>query len=230
MEDLKLSVFVDESGNFSYPDEVARFYVVTLVLHRQSDSIEELVRRLDDRLALLKLDGLCFHAGPIIRREEGFANMNWELRAHLFSLLMAFLRKAPVKFATVVVDKKYVSSLKQLTEQLAAGIDASFDSVRRHIKDGETVKVYYDCGQPLVTQLLRDTACRAFGSSVEFAQGVRPSDYRLFQLADLICTMTLVKSKMDEGLPMSASEHRFFGGPRPFKRIYLRQLKAKELR
>ena len=117
-----------------------------------------------------------------------------------------------------------------MTERLAAGIDASFDSVRRHIKDGETVKVYYDCGQPLVTQLLRDTACRAFGSSVEFAQGVRPSDYRLFQLADLICTLTLVKSKMDAGLPMSASERRFFGGPRPFKRIYLRQLKAKELR
>lgn len=230
MEDLKLSVFVDESGNFSYPDEVARFYLVTLVLHRQTDSIEELVRRLDSRLALLKLDGLCFHAGPIIRREEGFANMNWELRAHLFSLLMAFLRKAPVKFAAVVVDKKYVSSLKQLTERLAMGIASAFDSVGRCAKAGETVKVYYDCGQPLVTQLLHDAACRAFGSSVEFAQGVRPSDYRLFQLADLICTLTLIKSKMEAGLPLSSSEHRFFGGPRTFKRIYLRQLKAKELR
>lgn len=229
MEDMKLSVFVDESGNFSYPDEVARFYLVTLVLHRQADLIDELVRRLDDRLARLNLDGLCFHAGPLIRREEGFADMNWELRARLFSLLMAFLRKAPVKFASVVVDKKYVSSLRQLTEQLAAGIDSSFDSIRGHIKDGGTVKIYYDCGQPLVTQLLHDAACRAFGSSAEFAQGVRPSDYRLFQIADLICTLMLVKSKMVAGLPMSASEHRFFGGPRPFKRVYLRQLKAKEL-
>lgn len=229
MDNLKLSVFVDESGNFSYPDEVARFYVITLVLHRQSDSIGDLVRRLDDRLAQLHLNGICFHAGPIIRREEGFADMNWEIRSRLFSLMMAFLRKAPVKFATVVVDKKYVSSLNLLTERLANGIDAVLDSIRRHAKDGETVKVYYDCGQPPVTQLLRDAARRAFGSSVEFAQGVRPSDYRLFQLADLICTLTLVKSKLEAGLPMSSSEHRFFGGARSFKRVCLRPLKDKEL-
>ena len=41
-----LSIFVDESGRFQLPDDVARFYIVGLVLHDQQESISKAVDNL----------------------------------------------------------------------------------------------------------------------------------------------------------------------------------------
>lgn len=55
------------------------------------------------------------------------------------------------------------------------------------------------------------------------------SNYRLFQLADLVCTLHLIERRLEAGDGMTASEVRFFGGPRDFKRNVLKKIKAKEL-
>ena len=38
-----LSVFVDESGRFQYPDDGSRFYILSMVFHDQSIDISPLV-------------------------------------------------------------------------------------------------------------------------------------------------------------------------------------------
>ena len=62
-----LSVFVDESGKFQYPDSVSRFYIVSLVLHDQSVDVGALVRKLDSDWVLMGYEDFCYHAGPLIR-------------------------------------------------------------------------------------------------------------------------------------------------------------------
>ena len=52
---------------------------------------------------------------------------------------------------------------------------------------------------------------------------------RLFQLADLVCTLHLIELRLLNGLPMTLSEMRFFGGPRNFKRNVLKKIKTKEI-
>jgi len=47
MQKKILSVFVDESGRFQYPDSNSRFYIVGLVLHDQDFDVGNLVSRLD---------------------------------------------------------------------------------------------------------------------------------------------------------------------------------------
>ena len=89
--------------------------------------------------------------------------------------------------------------------------------------------MYYDCGQSPVTNLLQQTFADALGKVVEFKQGVKPSRYRLFQIADLVCTLHLIELRLLHGIQMTQSEMRFFGGPRDFKRNYLKKIKAKEL-
>ena len=120
-----LSIFVDESGIFKYPDPLSRFYILSLVLHDQSQDIS---RPLADLTNLL---------------HEAFSSM-----------------RLP---------------------------------------------------------------------SAEFAQNVRPQNYKLFQVADLVCTVKLIEQKLDHGDPLSLSEERFFGGVRAFKRNVLRKLKRKEI-
>ncbi len=56
---------------------------------------------------------------------------------------------------------------------------------------------------------------------------VMPTEYKLFQVADLICTMELVKLKLENN-QFSKSEKMFFGNLRDLKKNYLKPLHKKE--
>lgn len=55
------------------------------------------------------------------------------------------------------------------------------------------IKIYYDDGQKMVKQLLVNVLGEAF-SNVEFRK-IKPSNYRLFQIADLICSLRWLEIK-----------------------------------
>ena len=58
----------------------------------------------------------------------------------------------------------------------------------------DVVKIYYDNGQIEVTRIL-SSVFNSLLDNVEFKR-VIPSNYRLFQVADLICTLKLTELKM----------------------------------
>lgn len=62
-------------------------------------------------------------------------------------------------------------------------------------------------------------------SNVEF-RIVQPNEYRLFQVADLVCTLELVGLKRVDKA-MSSSEKDFFINMNRLKKIYLRKLERK---
>lgn len=62
---------------------------------------------------------------------------------------------------------------------------------------------------------------------IEFRK-VLPSEYCLFQVADLVCTLTLTELKMLNH-SLSKSEIKFFGDERTLKKNYLKVIKTKEL-
>ena len=56
---------------------------------------------------------------------------------------------------------------------------------------------------------------------------VMPAEYKLFQAADLLCTLELVKLKLENNM-FSKSEKSFFGNIRDLKKNYLKPLSKKE--
>ena len=74
-----------------------------------------------------------------------------------------------------------------------------------------------DLEQALMDHVLLD--------NVEFRK-VIPSDYRLFQIADLVCTLQLLEFKCDNHT-LSNSEKRFFKSERVLKKNYIKPLKQK---
>ena len=58
-------------------------------------------------------------------------------------------------------------------------------------------------------------------------QAYLTSDYRLFQVADMLCSLELVKIKLSAS-SVSSSEMEFFGNLRDLKKNYLKPLAAKE--
>ena len=229
MQERILSVFVDESGRFLQPDPASRFYILGMVLHDQSFDIQPLANALDADWTRLGLSGHCFHAGPLIRKEKGYAYLNWAFRNRIFARMMAFARKADFRHHCLVVDKNYVGSSAQIVSDLERGLRTFLSEGVPSSGGFGRVKIYYDCGQTPVTNLLHRTFGADLSIPVEFAQAVRPERYKLFQLADLVCTVKLIQAKLESGLGMTESENKFFGGPRLFKRNVLKPIQSKEI-
>ena len=86
--------------------------------------------------------------------------------------------------------------------------------------------VYYDNGQVELTKIL-SSVFNVLYPNVEFRK-VRPVDYRLFQVADLICTMELLSEKAESN-SFTKSETEFFGSVRDFKKNYYKWILKKRL-
>ena len=200
-----------------------------MVLHDQSFDIQPLADALDADWTRLGLSGHCFHAGPLIRKEKGYAYLNWAFRNRIFARMMAFARKADFRHHCLVVDKNYVASSDQIVSDLERGLRTFLSEGVPPSGGFGRVKIYYDCGQAPVTNLLHRTFGADLSIPVEFAQAVRPERYKLFQLADLVCTVKLIQAKLESGLGMTESENKFFGGPRLFKRNVLKPIQSKEI-
>ena len=142
---------------------------------------------------------------------------------------MAFAARVDFRYHCLSVDKKFIDSATQIVDRLRTSLRAFIEAHLDDFTSVQNIKVYYDCGQSPVTNLLHGTFVDAFGKSVEFKQDVKPTRYRLFQIADLVCALHLIELRLANGLPMTPSEMRFFGGPRDFKRNILKKIKVKEL-
>lgn len=117
----------------------------------------------------------------------------------------------------------------QIVEKLGSLLSDFVNGSTYDFNRFDRIKIYYDCGQSPVTNLLHRKFIAKPGLKIEFAQAVKPENYRLFQLADLVCTLKLIETRLGNNLPMTGSEHAMFGGPRKFKRSILKFIKQKEI-
>ena len=221
MAERVLSTFVDESGSFDSSTTPSRFYVISLVFHDQSISITPQIAALEETLARLGHPSLCLHAGPIIRREDEFRVLDVGVRRKLFYAMTAFARTVPVFCRSFCVDKRYFSSPEAIRRSLIAQLHDYMVTHGDDFSRYEHVKVYYDNGQIQVKEILKQTFSTL---NSEFQINVTPERYRLFQVADLICTFRLLKAKHHAGLPLSKSEEFFFFGARALYKNYLHPL------
>jgi len=143
--------------------------------------------------------------------------------------MLAFASKLDFKYHCLIVEKRFVNSREQMVSRLRNDMEVFFNRLVQTHLDIDRFKIYYDCGQTPVTNLLLSTFKARAELDIEFAQAVKPERYKLFQLADMVATLKLVELKLAHGEKMTESEYKFFGGPRNFKRNYLRFVKSKEI-
>ena len=229
MKKRTLSIFVDESGILNESEQISRYYVLTLLLHDQDFKIDKLVRELDRSLDSVGIANLCFHAGPIIRANESFEFMNWDLRRKIFSRMMSFARKVDFRYHCLTIDKHFTDGLDKMTSKLNEQLTAFVDGQTGVLRGFDDVKIYYDCGQKQITNMLHRFFESRKDIPVRFAQAVEPRKYKLFQLADLACTIKLLELKLKTEGRLAPCERRFFGGEKKFIHDILRRMKAKEI-
>lgn len=221
-----LSMFIDESGDFGAFEPHSPYYLVAMVFHDQSIDIKENVSSLNWHLANLGYAEHAVHTGPLIRRESVYQNDYMEERKQLFNALFHFARKLDIQYAYAAISKEACRNVIDVTAGLARSLSLVIQEHANYFASYDKVIVYYDNGQVELTKVLTSVFNTLF-SHVEFRK-VRPVDYKLFQVADLVCTIELLAMKT-HGNGLSKSELEFFHSIKDFNKLYLRYLRKKLL-
>lgn len=166
------------------------------------------------------------HAGPLIRWEEPYRKLRRQERRVIFARMMSFLRHVDVTYRCFYVDKRFVDCVEVLHDQLLQQIVAFLAEHAVEFNSYDKLKVYYDNGQSYVTAILRD-AFALFSSRLEFVPNVVPEKYRLFQVADVIATLELVRLKLESDGRISEAEKGFFLSIQNLKKNFLRPTSRK---
>ena len=104
----KLSIVIDESGDFGPLRPHAPYYLITMILHNQDIDITENIKSLENHLHDLKFDYNAVHTGPIIRREEIYKTMHMEERKRIFNSLFNFARRLDFKYICTYAVKGFI--------------------------------------------------------------------------------------------------------------------------
>lgn len=221
----ELSIFIDESGDFGEYDYRSPYYIITMVFHDQDIDIQPAIDKLNTELSYLGLSNLCIHTGPIIRKEEIYANMSVPDRRRIFNKMIAFVRQVDVRYKCFCIEKKHMSDVVTATGKLSKLISQFIREHYEKFLSFDDVKIYYDNGQVEVSKILSSVFNALLPNPI--FRKVMPADYKLFQAADLLCSMELVKRKLENNL-FSKSEIVFFGNIRDLKKNYIKPLSKKE--
>ena len=227
MQQRILSIFIDESGVFGAYDFHSPYYYVAMIFHDQSDDISGFIRALDDHLKNFDLQQPVFHAGPLIRREQVYKYEIMENRKALFNSLFHFARKLPIKYICPKINKSEcgddeIEIISKLSKEISSALRNNYD----YLKSFDLLINYYDYGQSELTKIIISVFNTLF-PNVEMRK-VKPADYKLFQVADLICTLELTNDKAKRNM-LSKSELEFFHSARDFKKNIYKYIEQKKL-
>lgn len=222
----ELSIFVDESGDFGEYNRRTPYYIISMVLHDQDIDITEDLKILENELHNIGWAHHCVHAGPVIRSEEEYRGYSLLDRQKILMKMMTFIRHVYIHFRSIYIEKKHIADAVEATGKLSKLLATFIRDNYQYFCAYDTVKIYYDNGQVEVTRIL-SSVFNTLLENVEFRK-VYPTEYRLFQVADLICTLKLVELKMQEH-QLSKSELYFFNDERTLKKNYLKPLSKKEI-
>lgn len=221
MSEKVLSCFIDEAGDFGEYDFHSPYYIVSVVLHEQSVSIQSQIDGLEHYLTDLGYSNHALHTGPLIRRESDYEELFMEDRKKLFNLLFRFARKLPIHFFTAKVKKSECRDSDELESKLTKAITNEIQKHDDYFRSFDKIIIYYDNGQKPLKRILNIIFSSKF-ANIEVRK-VSPIDYKLFQVADLICTIEHIYEKIELGT-FSKTENEFFSTSRDFKRNYYRKL------
>ncbi len=221
----ELSVFVDESGG---QNGISRYLLITLVLHDQSKNISDAISSYEGSLMAKGLPDIPFHASPLMYGKDLYFQLEHETRHQLFSAFFVFVRKLQVSYKTFVYRRSEVKDASDFIARFKRDLVVFLVDNLAMFQSFENVKIYYDNGQQMVTQALHGAIEFVLSKQAIMYKKASPSDYRLSQVADFLCTIELAAIKYDAHEETS-SDVKLFGNARMFKRNYLRHLRRKSL-
>lgn len=223
---LELSVFCDESGSDGLD---SRWYLLTIVVHDQSDAIGDSIAIYESSLASKGLPNAPFHASPLMYAKDDYRSMPLSDRKRMLSSFRVFFRHLPIRYWTLALDVKEHGSAESVEGSIRrALVNLLFDNLE-FFQRYDAVKIYYDNGQRSVAEALHKAFDYALSQNAVVYRPAGQTDYRLSQAADYICTMELAALKY-ASRSQTATDERFFGSWSMFKKGILKEVRGKRFK
>ena len=216
-------IFVDESGSDGLSD---RHYLLTVVMHDQSEGIVDSIESYEGALRAKGLPDMPFHASPLMNGKDQYSGLDLGTRKVPLSSFRVFFRHTPVRYRTFAYAARQFASLERRAGAMRRDlVNFPFDNLAE-LRDYDAVKVYYDNGQRSIAESLHRAVEYALSRDAVVYRSAQPSEYRLSQAADYICTMELTAIKYAEHTA-TATDEKFFGKWSDFKKGILKETRKK---
>ena len=222
----ELSIFIDESGDFGSYEHRSPYYIVSLVFHDQAIDIMPNLLQMQQRMEQLNIPNHTVHSGPLIRREMDYKDYDIVERKRVFDRLFYFIYKLDISYHTLIVEKKQILGENDLTTKITKQLESFLFENIQMLTQYDRIVVYYDHGQKELTTILLSVFNTVL-QNVEFKK-VSPADYKLFQVADMLCTLELLALKR-EHKALSKSELKFFKSAKDLYKSYIRAIRKKRI-
>ena len=120
--------------------------------------------------------------------------------------------------AKPLLVRERFSLRESFVQRISLGWFQSFDAV----------KIHYDDGQKAVTRSLHAAVEYVLSKESLLYRYASPSEYRLAQAADMLCTLELTAQKFRAG-EATRTDEKFFGSAGAFSNNFMKAIKRKRL-
>ena len=153
--------------------------------------------------------------------------MTKEERLRILRRLIKFAKKTEFLYRAFYIEKKHIGDDYEIVSRLARQLSGFIKQHYPYFLSFDTIKLYYDNGQAGVMKIIISVFTTLFDNA-NYKKSLQ-KDYKLLQVADLICTAKLTELKMERKM-LSRSERNILGSDKEIKKNLLKPLSSKEFR
>lgn len=203
----RLNIFIDETGEFGFGKGASELYGVSFPFHEHCDDIMPEHMKLNERLKRIGYTNM-IHMADLIMKREDYKNFDIDKRKSIFNAIYNFSRKIPVKYQTIIIDKKYTDNARVLRQQLSIEINKMIKENEAYFEKFDKIVMYYDNGQETLGTILDSIFLRfgGFEHRVEFDH----KEKRLFQVSDMLTYIDKYDYKYKNKMQFTRGEKYFF--------------------
>lgn len=182
-------------------------YAVSFTIHESKNSILNEVKYLNDSLEKQEYNGM-LHLAYLIAKRDEYSLFSLEQRQKIFWSIFNFARKAPIRFRTIIVDKRYINSKSQLNKTISIQINHFINEIKSYLNSFEKVVIYYDNGQETLATIL--DIIFATNERIERRIQFDHTKKRLFQVSDMLTFIDKLDYKYNNNMQFTNAEKYFF--------------------
>lgn len=221
-----ISAFFDESGQERSFQPNSKYYLLTVVLHDQSNPIDNIISAYEKSLSAAALPDIPFHAYDLYHTRGGYADLDFAIRKKLFAKFSGFVRQLPISYMTFSYRRSEFKDANALSERMRRDLIAFVRDNLVMFQSYDTVAIYYDGGQNAARNAIRNAFDETLSVNTAEYKRLRFQERRLAQVADYLCSIELAALRYADHEETS-TYIKLFGGARAFKANQLKQIRRK---
>ena len=204
----RLNIFVDETGEFGYGVKSSMLYGISFTFHEQDNDISGELNNLNNRLMKIGYTNM-IHMSDLIMRRGDYSKFDIKMRKSIFNSIYQFSRKIPVKYHTIIIDKRFIDNRNVLRKQIINEVNQMIKNNEGYFNKFDKIVMYYDNGQEPLGYILDSLFIRF--NSYEHRVKFDHVEKRLFQVSDMLTYVDKAIYKHKKNIKYEKSELYFFG-------------------